>query len=70
MTSLIFARRRAQADRELRIFNSLPRPLRDTINNCNVTPPKASIVRDALLRGVSESEIIATINKPRSKKDD
>lgn len=67
MTSPTMQSRRKAAREELRIFNSLSRPLRDALNNCAGQPPKASIVRDALLRGVSEEKIIETIERSQSK---
>lgn len=67
MTSPTSIARRQAARAELTIFNSLPRPLRDALNNCAGQPPKASIVRDALLRGVSEETIIETIERSRGK---
>lgn len=63
MTSPAFKARHIAAREELTIFNSLPRALRDALNNCAGQPPKASIVRDALLRGVSEETIIETIER-------
>lgn len=59
--------RRTAAREEFAIFNSLPRSLRDALNNCLGQPPKASIVRDALLRGVSEEMIIETIERSQGK---
>lgn len=49
MTSLAMQSRRAAA--------------RDALNNCAGQLPKASVVRDALLRGVSEETIIETIER-------
>lgn len=62
MTSPTNIARRQQAREELRIFNALPRPLRDAINNATASV-KASTVRDALLRGVSEEEIVKTLTR-------
>lgn len=59
--------RRSVAKYEAEIFNALSRPLRDALNNCADQPPKASIVRDALLRGVSEEKIIETIERSQRK---
>lgn len=67
MTSSIMQSRREAAREEIEILNSLPRALRDALNNCAGQPPKASIVRDALLRGVSEETIIETIERSQSK---
>lgn len=63
MTSPTMQSRRATAREELRIFDQLPSALRTALNNCASQPPKASIVRDALLRGVSEETIIETIER-------
>lgn len=63
MTSPAFQARRTATREELLIFNSLSRALRAALNNCAGQPPKASIVRDALLRGVSEETIIETIER-------
>lgn len=52
-----------QAKAELEIFNELPRPVRDAMNECEASPPRASIVLAALLRGVSEKSIIETIKR-------
>ena len=68
MTSPRFNSTRALAAEELRIFNMLPRQLRDAMNNAETQPPRPSIVRDTLLRGVSAEKIIETINKARSPK--
>ncbi len=67
MTSLTMQSRRKAARDELQIFNRLPRAVRDAINECEAQPPKASIVLDALLRGVSEETVIETIKRSRSK---
>lgn len=67
MTSPTSIARRQAAHAELTIFNTLPRLLRDALNNCAGQPPKASVVRDALLRGVSEETIIETIERSQSK---
>lgn len=67
MTSPTFQSRRTSAREELSIFNSLPRALRDALNNCAGQPPEALIVRDALLRGVSEKTIIEVIERSQSK---
>lgn len=67
MTSPITQSRRHAAREELRIFDQLPSALRAALNNCAGQPPKASIVRDALLRGVSEEKIIETIERSQGK---
>lgn len=67
MTSPAMQSRRAAVHEELRIFDKLPSALRAVLNNCAGQPPKASIVRDALLRGVSEETIIETIERSQSK---
>lgn len=66
MTSPASQSRRTTAREELLIFNSLSRALRDALNNCAGQPPKASVVRDALLRGVSEEAIIETIERSQN----
>lgn len=66
MTSPTMQSRRKSAIEEHAIF-SLSRALRDALNNCAGQPPKASIVRDALLRGVSEEKIIETIERSQGK---
>lgn len=63
MTSQKSYSRHATARAELRIFNDLPRAIHDALNNCERTPPRASIVLQALLRGVSESQVIETIQR-------
>lgn len=67
MTSPTSQSRRQSARTELEIFNRLSRPLRDAMNECEREPPKASVVLDALLRGVSEERIIETIKRSQSK---
>lgn len=62
MTSKRFNDRRE----EQRIFDTLPAALRLAMNNAEVSPPRPSIVRDTLLRGVPAALIIETINKARS----
>ncbi len=66
MTSIRRLQSRRAMVEELAIFNAFPRSLRDAINEADASV-KPSIVRDALLRGVSEEKIIETINK-RSRK--
>lgn len=63
MTSPTYNAKLKAVRSELEIFNRLPRALRDVLNECDRTPPKASIVLDALLRGVSEEKIIETIER-------
>lgn len=63
MISPTMQSRRASARSELEIFNRIPRPVRDAMNECEAQPPKASIVLEALLRGVSEESIIETIKR-------
>lgn len=66
MTSPVMQSRRAAAREELCIFDQLSSALRTALNNCAGQPPKASVVRDALLRGVSEEKIIETIERSQS----
>ncbi len=68
MTSPRRTAERASAAEELRIFDTLPASLREAMNNCEAQPPRPSVVRDTLLRGVSAEKIIETINKARSPK--
>ena len=67
MTSKAMQSRRRAARDELTIFNRLPRAVRDAINLCEAQPPKASVVLNALLRGVPEETVIETIKRSRSK---
>ena len=60
MTSKFFNARRAQAQAEMAIFDALPAPMRDAINEARGSV-RASSARDALLRGVPESLVIETI---------
>lgn len=57
----------AQAKAELAIFDGLPPALRAAMNECDTQPPRASIVLQALLRGVSEQAIIETIKRSQGK---
>lgn len=67
MTSKAQLARREAARSELETFNSLPRRLRDVLNDCEGQPPKASIVLQTLLRGVGEDKIIETIKRSQGK---
>lgn len=68
MTSVSRLLASSQRSEENRIFNALPRQIRDAINNCERSPPSPSTVRDALLRGVSIEKIVETISrKPEPK---
>lgn len=67
MTSPKYNALKRRAAAEMAIFDALPAPVRDAINSCP-SPPRVSVVLDALLRGVSEARIIEVIN--RSRKDD
>lgn len=67
MTSSTYSAKLKAARSELEIFNRLPRALRDALNECETQPPKASIVLEALLRGVSEETIIETIKRGQGK---
>lgn len=66
MTSSTMQSCQASARSELEIFNRIPRPVRDAMNECEAQPPKASIVLEALLRGVSEEKVIETIKRSQS----
>lgn len=66
MTSARFNAERATAAAEQRIFDTLSQAIRAAMNNAEVQPPRPSLVRDTLLRGVSPARIIETINKARS----
>lgn len=66
MTSSTFNSRRVVAQYEMQIFNSFSRSLRDAINESPIGV-NASTVRNALLRGVSEESIIATITRSPEK---
>lgn len=67
MTSKTQLARREAARSELETFKRLPRRLRDALNDCKGQPPKASIVLQALLRGVGEDKIIETIKRSQGK---
>ena len=67
MTSPRFNTDRRRAQDEMRIFNALPRAIRDAMNDASGSV-RASVVRDALTRGVSEAKVIETLVKPRSRK--
>lgn len=66
MTSIRRIQNRAAAAEELRIFNRLSRPLRDAINDAEASVRPSTILA-TLLRGVSETKIIETINKRSHK---
>lgn len=65
MTSPTMQARRATAKAEQDIFDRLPKAVRDALNECEASPPRASIVLQALLRGVSEQALIETIKRSR-----
>lgn len=67
MTNPTMQSRRTAAREEFHVFDQLPTALRVALNNCAGQPPKASIVRDALLRGVSQETIIETIERSQDK---
>lgn len=60
MTSSRFNEQRRRAREEMVIFDTLPSALREAINSARGSV-RASSVRDALLRGISEARIIETI---------
>lgn len=60
MTSPRFNARKAQASAEMEIFDGLPAPIREAINEARGSV-RASSARDALLRGVPEAKIIEVI---------
>lgn len=62
MTSLAFNQRQREAQTEMQILDGLPVAVRAAIHNAE-TSVRASVVRDALLRGVSEEKIIETIER-------
>ena len=62
MTSARKLRSRAEAKAEQAIFDMLPSPLRKAINEAPQSV-RASVVYEALLRGVSEQVIIDTITR-------
>lgn len=64
MTSPRFNARKREAEAEMAIYDSLPSDLRRAIDAAQGSV-RASSVRDALLRGVPEAQIIATLTKER-----
>lgn len=62
MTSPRYNQRQIEAKTEMEILDALPVAVRYAIHN-SAYSVRASVVRDALLRGVSEEKIIETINK-------
>lgn len=64
MTSPRFNQRRAEAQTEMEILDALPVALRQAVYNAELSV-RASSVRDALLRGVSEEKIIETLKGSR-----
>jgi hypothetical protein len=56
---------KARAQAEMAIFDALPSALRAAINACK-SPPRIEVVRDALLRGVSEAKIIEVLQRSQS----
>jgi hypothetical protein len=54
------AERAARAEEQL-IFDGLPAGVRLAMNECPEQPPRPSTVRDALLRGITEDQIIQLI---------
>lgn len=66
MTSPTYNQRKALAAAEQAIFDMLPSPVRAAINQAPRSV-RASVVYEALLRGVSEEAIIETITRsPKS----
>lgn len=66
MTSQRFNARRAEAAREMVIFDQLPVAIRDAINEARGSV-KASSALNALLRGVPEALIVKTIRESEYK---
>lgn len=64
MTSPRFNARRKAAAIEMTIFDGLPAPIREAINEARGSV-RASSARDALLRGVPERTIIDTIRNSK-----
>lgn len=64
MTSPRFNARKAQAKVEMAIFDALPSAIREALNEARGSV-RASSARDALLRGVSEQQIIDTIRNSK-----
>lgn len=63
MTSVSRLLAAVERSKENRIFNALPRQVRDALNNAPRQPCKPSIARDALLRGVSIETLVETISR-------
>lgn len=55
--------RKARTRAEQLIFDGLPPSIRAAMNECEASPPRPSVVLEALLRGVNPDAIIQTINK-------
>ncbi len=65
MTSPRFNQRQTDAQAEMAAFDTLPASIRAAMNECN-TSARASVIQEALFRGVSIEEIIEIIRNPRS----
>lgn len=63
MTSVSKLLAAIQRSEENRIFNALPRQVRDALNNAPRQPCRPSVARDALLRGVSIEKLVETISR-------
>lgn len=62
MTSPKFNARKAEAEVEMQVYDMLPEALRKAIDNADGSV-RASVVANALLRGVSEETIIQTLKR-------
>lgn len=66
MTSTRYNERKRRAAEEMEIFDRLPEAVREAINKAQGSV-RASSVLSALLRGVPEDQIIATLLKEPKK---
>lgn len=64
MTSPRYNALKARAEAEMRIVDALPSRLRALVND-SPNSVRPSVIRDALLRGVSEERIIEVLTKRR-----
>jgi hypothetical protein len=62
MTSPCFNAEKARAEDEQRIFDGFGPQLREAINNCPI-PVRSSVILSALLRGVTEAQIIERLTR-------
>ncbi len=67
MTSARFNAERSRAAEEMEAYGSLPSALRAALDRSSVSPPRATVVLNAMLRGVPIEAILAVIQRAQKE---